>query len=77
MAKTNSSTGVVGLKERQGGMAAAAEGGVALDTAAVRQLVLELVAEELGKFRTEVNQKLERMNSRLEQLSDRVDRRYY
>ena len=51
--------------------------GPAPQDAAVRQLVLELVAEELGRFRREVNDKLEKMNSQLEQLSQRVDRRYY
>ena len=68
------STVEVGMGEglAVGCVAAAGEG-----PAAVRQLVLELVAEELSRFRSEVNDQLEKMNSRLEQLSQRVDRRYY
>ncbi len=47
------------------------------ESAAVRQLVLELVAEELSRFRKEVKDEIVKINSRLDELSQRVDRRYY
>ncbi len=53
------------------------EGPIAEMSTAVRQMILELVTEELAGFREEVDRKIAAVNLRLDQLSQRIDGRYY